>query len=103
MPIWPPLPPERPLSPAQELAAALLREREGYIFRGLPERVALVDLELAKLGVDADEPDTAADEAAPADAVEETLPADPEPDPDPADADPDLPALPPKSGRNKRG
>lgn len=31
--------------------ASLQREREGYVRRNLPERVALVDAELARLGV----------------------------------------------------
>jgi hypothetical protein len=33
---------------------ALLREREGYLARGLADRVALVDVELARFGVAVD-------------------------------------------------
>lgn len=35
-----------------EMVAALLREREGYVVRGLPERVAAVDAELRRRGVE---------------------------------------------------
>lgn len=34
----------------EELVTALLREREGYVRRGLDDRVAQVDAELARLG-----------------------------------------------------
>ena len=37
-------------TPAQALIAALLEERRGYLVRGLPDRVALVDEQLAALG-----------------------------------------------------
>ncbi|HEU4422059.1 MAG TPA: hypothetical protein VFR67_05905 [Pilimelia sp.] len=47
-------------------AAALLRERAGYVMRGLPERVAAVDAELSRLGINpptdqTDTPQTGAD------------------------------------------
>lgn len=34
------------------MVAALLRERDGYVRRGLPERVAQVDAELRRRGVE---------------------------------------------------
>lgn len=41
-----------PQSPERERVSieSLLRERDGYVLRGLPDRVAQVDAELAKLG-----------------------------------------------------
>lgn len=38
------------MSPQPGVIAALLREREGYVTRGLPERAAHVDAQLAKAG-----------------------------------------------------
>jgi FixJ family two-component response regulator len=34
----------------EQLIAALLRERAGYVVRNLPERIAAVDVELHRLG-----------------------------------------------------
>jgi hypothetical protein len=51
----------------EELVAALLREREGYVRRGLDDRVAQVDAELARLGhvVAGAEPEPEQDQEAP--------------------------------------
>ena len=38
------------------LVEALLRERQGYVTRGLPDRVAAVDAELARLGHEVEKP-----------------------------------------------
>jgi hypothetical protein len=38
------------MSAQDETIAALLEERRGYVMRGLPDRVAVVDAELARLG-----------------------------------------------------
>lgn len=38
------------------LVEALLRERNGYVTRGLPERVAAVDASLAALGYEVEKP-----------------------------------------------
>lgn len=55
---------------------ALLYEREGYVARGLDDRVAQVDAELARIG---DEPadEAPADDEADEPAVEETADAGP--------------------------
>ena len=37
-------------APQSDLIAAYLEERRGYVARNLPERVKLVDAELARLG-----------------------------------------------------
>lgn len=38
------------------LVEALLRERQGYVIRGLAERIAAVDAELARLGFEVEKP-----------------------------------------------
>ena len=38
------------MSRHDDIVAALLEERRGYVARNLPERVKLVDAELARLG-----------------------------------------------------
>lgn len=42
--------PEPAPDPGETYAQALLEEREGYVRRGLADRVAAVDAELARLG-----------------------------------------------------
>lgn len=52
---------------------ALLEERRGYVSRGLANRVAQVDAQLALLGIAVDAPvETVADRAVPEQAVKRT-------------------------------
>lgn len=43
-------------TPHERWVAALQAERAGYVIRGLPGRVAQVDAELARLGVEVEAP-----------------------------------------------
>lgn len=98
---WQPVVPgtEPAPDPVAAYAAALLAERAGYERRGLPDRVAQVDAELARIGWGQDaEGDTniTGDE----DGDTEPTPPDDEPvadepvedDPAPADENPPIPA-----------
>jgi hypothetical protein len=58
------------MSATDEAVAALLRERLGYVHRGLDARVALVDAELKKLGY---KPSRTSDPSPPAAPVEEAV------------------------------
>ncbi|MFI6270729.1 hypothetical protein [Micromonospora zamorensis] len=51
----------------EALVAALLRERAGYVTRSRPDRVAAVDAELNRLGVDASALPTTPVKGAPSD------------------------------------
>ena len=59
---------------AEAIVKDLLFEREGYVLRGLTDRVRQVDAELAKLGVAVDDAPEAAVEAP---VVEKATPAKP--------------------------
>lgn len=64
---------------------ALMFEREGYVRRGLDDRVAQVDAELARVRAAAPPADTTADEP-PADTTAAAAPTDAAGDSPPADA-----------------